>query len=120
MQAPRFNPPDARIDMTPERESTISGGRDKVNGPQPWEGVAAVVAIGLWPPLLVESTRTLGFPHVNTDEGGGGVQPLCPIHHLAHNKALRVCGLLQRVQAAGDDEEVGVRVGGSVREATTL
>ena len=72
------------------------------------------------PPLLAKCTRTLGFAHVNRDGAGGGVRTLCPLHHLPHQHGPRLCGLLQRMRAAGEAHEVGVGVGDWVGQATML
>ena len=96
------------------------GGGDKADGPQFGEGQLQLVPEVRGPPLLAESTRTRWFPHVNVGEGGGGVQTLCPLHHLPHQQASCVCGLVQRVRAAGEGQEVGVGVSGWVWEAAVL
>ena len=62
----------------------------------------------------------LRLPHVNMDEGGGGVQTLCPLHHLPHKPAPRAGGLLHLVRAAGEGLKVGEGVSGWVGKATML
>ena len=74
------------------------GGGDKVGSPQLGEGQLQLLRQVCGPPLLAERTRTLWVPHVNMDEGGGGVQTLCPLNHLPHKRppvyvaSSNVCG----------------------------
>ena len=58
------------------------GGGDKADGPQLEERQRQLLPQVCGPPLLAKTTHTLRFPHVNMDEGGVGVQTLCPLHHL--------------------------------------
>ena len=96
VQTPDFNFPVPCCDTTPRRESTILGsgirrtalklGRANCNGCR--RSVAhpflrrAPARVSMWKGL------------------GGGVHTLCPLHRLPHQRAPRVCALLQRVRAA--------------------
>ena len=96
------------------------GGGDKVDGPQLREGQLQLMPQLCGPSLLAERTRTLGSPHVNMDECGGGVHTLCPLHHLTRKQAPGVGGLLQLVRAVGEGLKVGMGFGGWVGKATML
>ena len=96
------------------------GGEDKVDGPQLGESQLLLLPQVCGPPLLAKSTCTLGFPNVNVDEVAGGAETLCPLYQLPHQQALRACGLLWCMRAAGEVQEVGVGVGGWVGQATML
>ena len=51
---------------------------------------------------------------------GGGVQTLCPLHHLPHKQAPRVRSLIEGVRAEREGLVVGVGVSRRVGEATNL
>ena len=57
-------------------EQRVSGGVEVALG--------STLACFLWGVQCVNRARTLGVPHVNMNEGGGGVPTLCQLHHLPH------------------------------------
>ena len=115
----RVNPSNPRVQLArpvhrddPQEGVNRFGGGDEADSTQPGEGQLQLLPQDCGSPVLAKSTRTPEFPHVNMDEGGGGVKTLCPLHHLPHQQAPRVCGPLQHMRAAGEGEEV--------RQATML
>ena len=111
VKTPDFNLPDPCIDMTPKRESTVLGTEIR--------RAAGCSCCHRSVANRFLRTCTVGFPHVNMHEGGGGAQTLCAIHHVLHKQA-PVYAASSSMQAAGKGEEVGVGVGGWVGEATML
>ena len=55
------------------------------------------------------------IPDVDVNEGGGGAQTLCHVHHLRHKHGPRVGGLIEGVRAEQEGLIVGDGVGRRVR-----
>ena len=82
-----------------------------------WGGVAkfSPQVCGLSP--LVEGTQPTGIPHVDVNEARGGVQTLCPVHHLTHKQATCIGG---HIESVWEGLVVGEGVGERAQQGTNF